>query len=547
MKKSFLAIVISSIFCLIASHASAGDPPLKVYAQDRAARISTSVVDRWVANHNGRLKPFGSLARETMLFLTGRYSLWGIHPTALMVFIMSDEKAEQVALIEVRSPELRKQLLLPADRRHFSIEELQKSNLQQLANPLLEKQKQNKRLLTEAENKIIEAADQMWLATAIQNKNFAIASLSPDANKADHGDSSNLSAVIDALQRYFATLDQPKEAQDLAAGAVESLGMGMAWPDNMKAQISHRGLELFYNKVSPFSFAAWLFFLCALALFVPQISAKIPKKFEKALLALPLVAIVIGLIIRVYITGFAPVTNMYGTMIWVALGVGGFAWAFFLIYANRNFTGFCYIGAFLLLLLTSQIPLILSPDMDPIVAVLRSNFWLTIHVLTITISYAAFTMAMILGNVAAVKKVMGKLDNEWITTYGHLCYRSIQLGVFLLSIGIILGGVWADYSWGRFWGWDPKETWALIADLGFLVLLHARFVGWITPLRMLLLSPVSYLLVIMAWYGVNFILATGLHSYGFSSGGALLVTIFVVAQLLLLAASALVGLKQKTS
>ena len=95
--------------------------------------------------------------------------------------------------------------------------------------------------------------------------------------------------------------------------------------------------------------------------------------------------------------------------------------------------------------------------------------------------------------------------------------------------------MWADYSWGRFWGWDPKETWALIADLGFITLLHARFVGWVTPYRLLLLAPVSYLLVIMAWYGVNFILATGLHSYGFSSGGAQMVTTFVIAQVILIA------------
>ena len=114
-----------------------------------------------------------------------------------------------------------------------------------------------------------------------------------------------------------------------------------------------------------------------------------------------------------------------------------------------------------------------------------------------------------------------------------MVYRMVQLGVFLLSVGIILGGVWADYSWGRFWGWDPKETWALIADIGFLLLLHGRFVGWIGPYALLAWSPIAYLLVIMAWYGVNFILATGLHSYGFSSGGAKLVVTYMVSQVTL--------------
>jgi ABC-type transport system involved in cytochrome c biogenesis permease subunit len=115
----------------------------------------------------------------------------------------------------------------------------------------------------------------------------------------------------------------------------------------------------------------------------------------------------------------------------------------------------------------------------------------------------------------------------------------IQLGVFLITAGIILGGIWADYSWGRFWGWDPKETWALIADVGFIAILHARYTGWLKDFGVLAASCIAYLLVIMAWYGVNFILAAGLHSYGFSSGGALVVSIFVSAQLILFAAAIL--------
>lgn len=138
---------------------------------------------------------------------------------------------------------------------------------------------------------------------------------------------------------------------------------------------------------------------------------------------------------------------------------------------------------------------------------------------------------MILGNVILVKTLFNKTNEKQIQEFFHYAYRMVQLGCFLLTVGIILGGVWADYSWGRFWGWDPKETWALIADMGFLVLLHARYIGWVTPFSFLAYLPVAYLLVIMAWYGVNFILAAGLHSYGFSSGGAMAVTIFVCAQL----------------
>jgi cytochrome c biogenesis factor len=106
-------------------------------------------------------------------------------------------------------------------------------------------------------------------------------------------------------------------------------------------------------------------------------------------------------------------------------------------------------------------------------------------------------------------------------------------------VGTMLGGVWASYSWGRFWGWDPKETWALIATLGYLAILHARFTGWIKDFGMAVGALLGYLLVLMAWYGVNFVLGTGLHSYGFGSGGYWYVGGFVAFELAVIAAATL--------
>jgi cytochrome c biogenesis factor len=107
----------------------------------------------------------------------------------------------------------------------------------------------------------------------------------------------------------------------------------------------------------------------------------------------------------------------------------------------------------------------------------------------------------------------------------------MQFGVVLLAAGTILGGVWADYSWGRFWGWDPKEVWALIALLCYVTILHGRFAGWVTQFGFAAWSVIAFLSVIMAWYGVNFVLGVGLHSYGFSSGGFAPMATFVGLQL----------------
>jgi ABC-type transport system involved in cytochrome c biogenesis permease subunit len=106
-----------------------------------------------------------------------------------------------------------------------------------------------------------------------------------------------------------------------------------------------------------------------------------------------------------------------------------------------------------------------------------------------------------------------------IKPLANFVYRAMQVGVLLVAAGTILGGVWADYSWGRFWGWDAKEVWALITLLVYLVPLHGRFAGWVNTFGLVMASVVCFLSVLMAWYGVNFVIGVGLHTYGFGHGG----------------------------
>ena len=114
----------------------------------------------------------------------------------------------------------------------------------------------------------------------------------------------------------------------------------------------------------------------------------------------------------------------------------------------------------------------------------------------------------------------------------------MQIGVLLIATGTILGGVWANYSWGRFWGWDPKETWALITLLCYLALVHGRLAGWIRGFGLAIGSVLCFLSVMMSWYGVNFILGQNgksLHSYGLSTGGLSYATGFALFEVLFVA------------
>jgi ABC-type transport system involved in cytochrome c biogenesis permease subunit len=188
----------------------------------------------------------------------------------------------------------------------------------------------------------------------------------------------------------------------------------------------------------------------------------------------------------------------------------------------------------------------LTPSISPLVPVLRDNFWLSTHVTTIILSYAAYALSWMLANIVMIKRALGKMDLAEVNRQSDLIYSALKFGTVLISAGIILGGVWADYSWGRFWGWDPKETWSLIVFCIYLAILHGRHTNWINNDRFIPMVAGAFLSVMMAWFGVNYILAAGLHSYGFSEGGAIFLGSFFIIQILLIALCEIIRVKKKT-
>jgi cytochrome c-type biogenesis protein CcsB len=280
------------------------------------------------------------------------------------------------------------------------------------------------------------------------------------------------------------------------------------------------GLEVRYNRWAPFR-VAWICTLLAFLCLLLRMGTGWKSLYAAGWLAfaVALVAMATGFGLRVAISGRAPVTNMYESVVYLGLGVAVFGSVFELIFRRCFILTAAAAVATLALVLADNCPAALDPSLRPLQPVLRSNFWLVTHVMTITLSYAAFALALGLGNIT-LGYYFAKSEHEaTISSLTNFTYRSLQVGVLLLAAGTILGGVWADYSWGRFWGWDPKEVWALITLLGYVAVLHARFAGWVRQFGLAVLSVLCFGLVVMAWYGVNFVLGVGLHSYGFSGGG----------------------------
>ena len=213
--------------------------------------------------------------------------------------------------------------------------------------------------------------------------------------------------------------------------------------------------------------------------------------------------------------GHAPLSNFYESLIF-------FAWTIVLLYLlmerrlkNRSIGVFVLPVAFLIMAYASIAPG-MNQRIEPLIPALQSN-WLTSHVLTCFMGYAAFTVAFALGIMYFVKKTAGERPGLFIRLLpsefqiDELMYSCAALGFIFLTLGIVTGSVWAHYAWGSYWSWDPKETWSLITWLIYAVMLHARLArGW-RGRRMAVMAIVGFGCMLFTYLGVN--LLPSLHSY----------------------------------
>ena len=506
----------------------------------------------------GRIKPFDTLARETLKEIYGKsqYKKKSAVEVLLLVLIVPDFW-QNIPFILVEK-NLRDSLDIASNKKHFSFEELNKN--QKLALHLLElqnleekeedldsyfeslKQLQIRLILFSAIQTgsliRIEASKErdLWLSLAelsppvqTQFKKLIKSYINLISHLKESGSTKELSPEYSSLKE--ASFSDSKESFSLFKSHINQLKSLVLINQTIKRQVK---AELWYNSIKPFTLS-WFFYLLFL---MAVILLFIFKKIDFFKYSLPFIFIgfgfhSFGMLFRSYIMSRPPVSNMFETVVWVpfvALIAG------FIFYLKGNKWPFIAsaILSFICLLLTSLAPEVLDGRLQPLEAVLRSSFWLTTHVLTITMSYSFFFLAFVLGDMILIFYLFdpNKALNFANKMYQPI-YRLIQWGVLLLTAGTLLGAVWADYSWGRFWGWDPKESWALISLLAYLAILHGKLIGWVSPLKMAVSVVLMFFLVIMAWYGVNFVLGAGLHSYGFGSGGVEYMLGFFILHLLL--------------
>jgi ABC-type transport system involved in cytochrome c biogenesis permease subunit len=169
--------------------------------------------------------------------------------------------------------------------------------------------------------------------------------------------------------------------------------------------------------------------------------------------------------------------------------------------------------------------------MEMMRAVLDSNFWLATHVVTITVGYSATFLAGFLAILYLLRGVFTRtLDRATAEALGRMIYGIVCFATFFSLVGTVLGGIWADQSWGRFWGWDPKENGALLIVLWNAIILHARLGGFVRERGLAVLAIFGNIVTAWSWFGVN-MLGVGLHSYGFMGAAFWWLVVFGVSQL----------------
>ena len=335
--------------------------------------------------------------------------------------------------------------------------------------------------------------------------------------------------IVKSLESYiFARLENNLENQN---NALMSYKSGLLSHVGKKVDFSILGKESWLNKADLFtnSLVFYLFSFILLG-FSWMIKPFILRNIAFGSIILGFCLHTFGIYLRMVIMSRPPISTLYETVIFV-----GFVIVFISLvieYLRKDGLGI-FIGSISGSLL-HYVGFGYAADGDTLemlVAVLNSNFWLATHVTTIILGYGTSLMAGLIGHLYLIEKIRVPNDSARLKSIYDNMFGVTLIALFFTLFGTILGGIWADQSWGRFWGWDPKENGALLIVLWQLMMVHMRISGLAKPDKFALGMVLNNIVVIMAWFGVN-LLSIGLHSYGFASGIAVNLVLFTFFEII---------------
>lgn len=483
----------------------------------------------WVQGVDGRIEPISTLTSEIVRKISGKSSLYGFSPDEVVLSMMTyPEIWRTLPIIKISEEPLAMQL--GANGKYITIEQIfDAQGNYAIADNVQAAYAKAPAFRNRLEKEYINVDERINISFMIfQGSMFNLyprdtkeaAWYPPGANATEYsgGDSIFIKSGFQLLLQTIAEQNATDANQILQAVANFQVKYG---GDLIPSQ-TKRDIEIKYNKVNPFKriFPFYLLFgfLLLFVLFVNIFRQKPLPKFLRItffwLIFIGFLIHTLGLAIRWYISGHAPWSNGFESLVYVAWAImlAGFIF-------GRKYPMVVGTAAFLsgIALFVAHLSW-MNPEITPLVPVLKS-YWLAIHVAIITASYGFLGLSSLLGVLALVLMVLRNKSNqvrvtgyiEQLTTINEM---SATVGLYALTIGTFLGGIWANESWGRYWGWDPKETWALITVVIYSFIVHMRL---IPPLKGIfnynMASILGFASVLMTYFGVNYFLS-GLHSYG---------------------------------
>ena len=317
-----------------------------------------------------------------------------------------------------------------------------------------------------------------------------------------------------------------RAVSDLRAGAHAAAGRVPAI-----GQVEH---EVIFNRAQPFYSGMVIYVLALLVLFVSWLRwGEVLRSAAYGLLVAGAIVHTLGLVSRVILQGRPPVTNLYSSAVFVGWGAVVLGVVLERIYRKGFGTAVAAAAGFASLIVAHH----LAGDgdtMEMMRAVLDSNFWLATHVVTITIGYSGTFLAGAIAIGWAIREhAAPRLEPATGKALSSMVYGVICFALFFSFLGTVLGGIWADQSWGRFWGWDPKENGALLIVLWNAIILHARWGGYVRERGIMAMAIFGNVITSLSWFGVN-MLGVGLHSYGFMDKAFWALAAFDASQLALM-------------
>ena len=453
------------------------------------AQTQTETLRRLPVQSDGRSMPLDTVAREAVWSITGHYFWAGQDPVETATgWLFDPQAASQAPVVKIGSAALVAELGMPAWMTHGSFAFLS----------------QNQRLM-----QLMETSHQA------QQEERPRTGVVQDAEKLEQ----RLVKFQAFLQRD-AVRPIPKAGEPNARWgvpgpvSVESLLGLMAGPrlDGWPApeQIE---TELRYNALNP-ARLSWIILLAALVVSLGA-GLRRSKVLDAAAFALVLAGFGMmsyGILLRWDAGGRIPAANMYESMLFLAWGVGLFAVVAYVLLRNRVVVLNAAVMATLTMALTDLLPI--DRFIHPIAPVLAGTPWLAIHVPIIMVGYAVLALGLVVAHMQIGFTIFAPKRVEAIDRLYDLLYWYMFVGSILLLAGILTGSMWAASSWGRYWGWDPKEVWSLVAFLCYMAILHAKVDKMIGQFMVAAISVAAFQTIIMTYLGVNFVLTTGMHSYG---------------------------------